>query len=52
VLNNSKIILQAFAYIREIEKTDIQRAAKVRSTKGILTFGFGRIAAAFISLIF
>jgi hypothetical protein len=35
-----------------IEKTDIQRAAKVRSTKGLLTFVFGRIAAAFISLIF
>lgn len=35
-----------------IEKTDIQRASKVRSTKGLLTFVFGRIAAAFIYLIF
>jgi len=35
-----------------IEKTDIQRASKVRSTKGLLTFICGRIAPAFISLIF
>lgn len=35
-----------------IEKTDIQRASKVRSTKGLLTFICGRIAAAFINLIF
>ena len=35
-----------------IEKTDIQRASKVRSTKGLLTFICGRIAAAFIGLIF
>ena len=35
-----------------IEKTDIQRAGKVRSTKGLLTFISGRIAAAFIHLIF
>lgn len=35
-----------------IEKTDIQRASKVRSTKGLLTFICGRIAAAFIYLIF
>jgi len=35
-----------------IEKTDIQRAGKVRSTKGLLTFVCGRLAAAFISLIF
>jgi hypothetical protein len=35
-----------------IEKTDIQRAGKVRSTKGLLTFICGRIAAAFIYLIF
>lgn len=35
-----------------IEKTDIQRASKVRSTKGLLTFVCGRIAAAFIGLIF
>ena len=35
-----------------IETTDIQRAGKVRSTKGLLTFVCGRLAAAFISLIF
>ena len=35
-----------------IEKTDIQNASKVRSTKGLLTFVCGRIAAAFIHLIF
>ncbi|MDR2765553.1 MAG: transposase, partial [Tannerella sp.] len=35
-----------------IEKTDIQRAAKVRSSKGLLTFLFGRIAAPFIFLVF
>ena len=35
-----------------IEKTDIQRASKVRSTKGLLVHVFGRIAAAFIFLIF
>ena len=35
-----------------IEKTDIQRASKVRSTKGLLTFICGRLAAAFIYLIF
>ena len=35
-----------------IEKTDIQRASKVRSTKGSLVHAFGRIAAAFIFLIF
>jgi hypothetical protein len=35
-----------------IEKTDIQRASKVRATKGLLTFICGRIAAAFIGLIF
>jgi hypothetical protein len=35
-----------------IEKTDIQRASKVRSTKGLLIHVFGRIAAAFIFLIF
>lgn len=35
-----------------IEKTDIQRAGKVRSTKGLLAFVCGRLAAAFISLIF
>jgi hypothetical protein len=35
-----------------IEKTDIQRASKVRSTKGLLVHVFGKIAAAFILLIF
>jgi hypothetical protein len=34
------------------EKTKIQVASKVRSTKGLLTFICGRIAAAFIKLIF
>lgn len=35
-----------------IEKTDIQRASKVRSTKGLMVNVFGRLAAAFIYLIF
>jgi len=35
-----------------IEKTDIQRASKVRSTNGLLVHTFGKIAAAFIYLIF
>lgn len=35
-----------------IEKTDIQRASKVRSTKGLMVHVFGRLAAAFIPLIF
>lgn len=35
-----------------IEKTDIQRASKVRSSKGLLVHIFGKIAAAFIFLIF
>lgn len=35
-----------------IAKTDIQRANKVRSTKGLLIHIFGKIAAAFIYLIF
>ena len=35
-----------------IEKTDIQRASKVRSAKGLLVHVFGKIAAAFIFLIF
>jgi hypothetical protein len=35
-----------------IVKTDIQRASKVRSANGLLTHVFGRIAAAFIFLIF
>lgn len=34
-----------------IAKTDIQRASKVRSTKGLLVHVFGKIAAAFIYLI-
>jgi hypothetical protein len=35
-----------------IEKTDIQRASKVRSTKGLMVYVFGRLAAAYIYLIF
>lgn len=35
-----------------IEKTDIQRASKVRSTKGLLVHVFGKIASAYIYLIF
>ena len=35
-----------------IEKTDIQRASKVRSTKGLMVHVFGRLVAAFIFLIF
>lgn len=35
-----------------IEKTDIQRASKVRSTKGLTLHAYGRLAAAFITLIF
>lgn len=35
-----------------IQKTDIQRASKVRSTKGLVVHVFGRIAAAYIGLIF
>ncbi len=34
-----------------IEKTDIQRASKVRSTKGLMVHVFGRLAAAYIFLI-
>ena len=33
-----------------IEKTDIQRASKVRSTKGLMIHAFGRLAAVFITL--
>ena len=33
-----------------IEKTDIQRASKVRSTKGLLVHLFGKLAAAFLSV--
>ena len=35
-----------------IEKTDIQRASKVRSTKGLLAHVLGRIIAAFIFLVY
>jgi len=35
-----------------IEKTDIQRASKVRSTKGLIVYIFSRIAVAYIFLIF
>lgn len=35
-----------------IEKTDFQRASKTRSTVGLLIHVFGKISAAFISLIF
>lgn len=35
-----------------IEKSDIQNASKVRSTKGLTLHLFGRLAAAFITLIF
>jgi len=35
-----------------IEKTDFQRASKVRSSKGLIVHVFGKIAAAFIYLIF
>ena len=35
-----------------IEKTDIQRASKVRSTKGLMVHVFGRLNAAFINLAF
>ena len=35
-----------------IEKTDIQRASKVRSTKGLLVHVFGKMSASFIQLIF
>ena len=35
-----------------IEKSDIQNASKVRSTKGLNLHLFGRLAAAFIDLIF
>jgi hypothetical protein len=35
-----------------IEKTDIQRASKVRSAKGLIVHIFGRIAAAYIYLVF
>jgi len=34
-----------------IEKTDIQKASKVRSTEGLMIHTFGRLAAAFIKLV-
>lgn len=34
-----------------IEKTDFQKASKVRSTKGLMVHVFGKMAAAFINLI-
>lgn len=33
-----------------IEKADIQKASKVRSTKGLMVHAFGRLASAFITL--
>lgn len=33
-----------------IQKTDIQRASNVRSTKGLMIHAFGRLATAFITL--
>ncbi len=33
-----------------IEEVDIQKASKVRSTKGLMVHAFGRLAAAFITL--
>ena len=35
-----------------IEKTDLQRASKIRSAKGLLVHVFGKIAAAFVYCIF
>ena len=35
-----------------IEKTDFQKASKVRSTKGLIVHIFGKIAAAYIYLVF
>jgi len=35
-----------------IEKTEFQRASKVRSANGLLVHVFGKLAAAFIYLIF
>jgi hypothetical protein len=35
-----------------IEKSDIQKASKVRSKKGVNLHVYGRLAVAFISLIF
>jgi len=35
-----------------IEKSDIQKASKVRSAKGLTVHAYGRLAAAFVTLIF
>jgi hypothetical protein len=35
-----------------IEKADIQKASKVRSTKGLTLHAYGRLAAAYITLLF
>ncbi|WP_367059381.1 hypothetical protein [Algibacter sp. 2305UL17-15] len=35
-----------------IEKSEIQRTSKVRATKGLTPHAYGRLAAAFIALIF
>jgi hypothetical protein len=35
-----------------IEKTDIQRTSKVRSTRGLIVHIFGRITTAYIFLVF
>ncbi|WP_430933115.1 transposase [Saccharicrinis sp. 156] len=35
-----------------IEKTDIQRASKVRSTKGLIVHAFGKLSAAFLNYAF
>ena len=35
-----------------IEKTDIQRASKVRSTRGLLVYLFGKVTAAFLTPVF
>ena len=34
-----------------IKRADIQKASKVRSTKGMLIHAFGRLAGAFITLV-
>jgi hypothetical protein len=39
-----------FAWL--IEKTDIQRASKIRSTKGLIVHAFGRLSAAFLNYAF
>ncbi len=39
-----------FAWL--IEKTDIQRASKVRSTKGLIVHAFGKLSAAFLNYTF